>query len=407
MIKLLASLLLGLSFTTPINYEEVTEEVSVEVSESVEPTVEPTAEPSEVPTADPYVSTTYTYQDEYGSMTITTVSDTECNVEIVYEGETTSYVAFYSIHEGTLRIASKETLNSMDFEIGEENAIVPVQEEEIPEVDEEPEIVYPCNVVINVSNINYGDVLADLEGGEVGQVVTLRVAPNVLCKVVNVTANGVQLVKNETGNYTFALVEGNNTVSVEFAVDNEQLTYLADQIGNIKNGNWEDIFSVNNLLNFISWAITLLLSSGFFVTLIKNKKIKSKTADEIAEAVKLANETSIVETVNKVLEKVLGDSYYTYLEKTDSIDETMKVLTRCFVLSQENTPEARLAIIQELTNLKTNQNELTEKVKALINAEIQKNNAENAEKLKAIQALKEANNKINTNNSGGDTYGQI
>ena len=393
MVKLLAALFLGLSFTTPINYNETTEEVSQEVIET----------PSEETV---YESVTYTYQDEYGSMTITTISDTECNVEIVYEGETTSYVAFYSINEGTLRIANKDTLKSMEFEIGEENTIVPV-EEEIPEVDEEPEIVYPCNVVINVSNINYGDALADIEGGEVGQVVTLRVAPNILCKVVSVSANGVQLVKNETGNYTFALVEGDNTIYVEFAVDNEQLTYLADQIGNIKNGNWEDIFSVNNLLNFISWAITILLSSGFFVTLIKSKKIKSKTASEIAEAVKLANETSIVQTVNKVLEKVLGDSYYTYLEKTDSIDETMKVLTRCFVLSQENTPEARLAIIQELTNLKSNQNELTEKVKALINTEIKKNNAENEEKLKAIQALKDANNKINTKNSGGDTYGQI
>ena len=34
MIKLLTSLLLGLSFTTPINYNETTEEVSQEVIET-------------------------------------------------------------------------------------------------------------------------------------------------------------------------------------------------------------------------------------------------------------------------------------------------------------------------------------------------------------------------------------
>lgn len=383
MVRLLAALFLGLTFTTPINYNETTEEVIEEV----------------------YQSVTYTYEDEYGTLTITTISDTECQVEIVYDGQEKNSVALYSVNDGILKIVNKNTLETMEFVVGENNTITWYEEEVVE--PEEPEIVYPCNVVINVSNVNYGDVLADLEGGEIGQIVTLRVAPNFLCKVISVSANGVQLVKNEDGNYTFALVEGDNNVQVEFAVDNEQLTYLADQIANIKNGNWEDVFSVNNLLNFISWGITLLLSSGFFVTLIKNKKIKTKTTNEIAEAIKVANEISIVATVNKVLEKVLGDSYYTYLEKTDSIDETMKVLTRCFVLSQENTPEARLAIIQELTNLKTNQNELTEKVKALINSEIQKNNAENEEKLKAIQALKDSNNKINTTKSGGDTYGQI
>lgn len=291
----------------------------------------------------------------------------------------------------------------MEFVIGEDNKITWYEEEV-----EEPEIIYPCNVVLDISNKNYGDVLSDIEGGEIGDIVTLKVSPNILCKITNVTANGTQLLKNEDGNYTFALAEGDNIVRVEFAVDNEQLTYLADQIGNIKNGNWEDILTVENLFLFIYWIMSMFMSSGFFVTLIKNKKIKTKTTNEIANVIKEANELSIVETVNKVLEKVLGETFTKYLEKTDKIDETMRVLTRCFVLSQENTPEARLAIIQELTNLETNQQDLTNKVKAMILEEISKNNAEVENKKKAIEALKAANQNINKpSNNGEDSYGQI
>lgn len=385
MIKILAALVLGAGLTiSPISYEESTEEVSSEIVETFE-------------------SVTYTYEDEHGLLVITTISETEANLEITYEGETKSGVVLYSIDNELLKVVNKETLESMEFVIGEDNKITWYEEEV-----EEPEIIYPCNVVLDISNKNYGDVLSDIEGGEIGDIVTLKVSPNILCKITNVTANGTQLLKNEDGNYTFALAEGDNIVRVEFAVDNEQLTYLADQIGNIKNGNWEDILTVENLFLFIYWIMSMFMSSGFFVTLIKNKKIKTKTTNEIANVIKEANELSIIETVNKVLEKVLGETFTKYLEKTDKIDETMRVLTRCFVLSQENTPEARLAIIQELTNLETNQQDLTNKVKAMILEEISKNNAEVENKKKAIEALKAANQNINKpSNNGEDSYGQI
>ena len=388
MIKILAALVLGAGLTiSPISYEESTEEVSSEVVETFE-------------------SVTYTYEDEHGLLVITTISETEANLEITYEGETKSGVVLYSIKEGLLKVVNKETLESMEFVVGENNTITWYEEEVVE--PEEPEIIYPCNVVLDISNKNYGDVLSDIEGGEIGDIVTLKVSPNILCQVTNVTANGTQLLKNEDGNYTFALAEGDNIVRVEFAVDNEQLTYLADQIGNIKNGNWEDILTVDNLFLFIYWLMSMFMSSGFFVTLIKNKKIKTKTTNEITNVIKEANELSIIETVNRVLEKVLGESFTKYLEKTDKIDETMRVLTRCFVLSQENTPEARLAIIQELTNLETNQQDLTNKVKAMILEEISKNNAEVENKKKAIEALKVANQNINkSSNNGEDSYGQI
>lgn len=386
MVKLLTSLALGLGLAvSPISYETSVEETSTPVVEEVV-----------------FESQTYTYEDEQGTCVIITTSETECNVKITYGEEVVEATGVYLIQGNILSIVNDKG-ETLKFEIGEENKLSEYVEPEV-------EIVYPCNVKYEVNNLNYGDVMADIEGGYVGDVVTLRVAPNILCTVESVYANGVQLVKNEEGLYTFALAEGDNVVAVNFIVDNEQLTFWADQIGNAKNGNWDEIFSVKNLFNLISWIITICLSSGFFVTMIKNKKIKTKTTDEVTNVVKNANIQSIKETLAPVIEKLFGDTFTKYLEKTDSLENTMKVLARCFCLSQEGTPEARLAIIEELTKLNNNQGDLTEQVKKMINAEIAKNNEIQNQKYKAIEELKAENESISDltrTERDGTNYGQI
>lgn len=386
MVKLLTSLFLGLGLAvSPISYETSVEETTTEVVEEVV-----------------FERQTYTYEDEYGTLIITTTSETECHVVITYEGDTKESEAVYVMQNNLLTLVNS-TGETMKFEVGQENKITWYEEPEV-------EIIYPCSVKYEVNNLNYGDVMADIENGNVGDIVTLRVAPNILCTVESVYANGVQLVKNEAGLYTFALAEGENVISVKFVVDNEQLTFWADQIGNAKNGNWDEIFSVNNLFNLISWIITICLSSGFFVTILKNKKIKSKTTEEVASVIKTTNIESIKETLAPVIEKLFGDTFTKYLEKTDSLENTMKVLARCFCLSQEGTPESRLAIIEELTKLNNNQGDLTEQVKKMINAEIAKNNEIQSKKLKAIEELKSENKNIGNltqTESDGTSYGQI
>ena len=166
---------------------------------------------------------------------------------------------------------------------------------------------------------------------------------------------------------------------------------------------------MENLLTFISWAISLILSSGFFVTLIKNRKVKVKTQNEIAATVKAANAESIINTINEVVERVLGQTLAKYTEKTDSLDDSVKALVKCFCLSQENTPEARLAIMEELSKLSQTQKDLTAQIKQIINEEIAKNKEVAENKQRILEELKEANNNIApvTSNNGDDSYGQI
>lgn len=379
--KILASLFLGLGLlVAPISYEEGTSDSGVVEETPV------------------FEEKTYVYNASDGTATFTLISETECVIKLeANDMEPLEKTVEYTLENGIFTVYNEDTSEIVAFTINEDGTLTEYL----------PEATTPCNVELNVNNLSYGDIITDIESGNVGDIVTVKVTPNFLCKVVSVSANGTQLVKNEAGYYTFALVEGQNIISAEFAVDNEELTYLVEQFANAKAGNWEAIFSVENLLTFISWAISLVLSSGFFITLIKNRKVKVKTQDEISATVKAANAESIINTVNEVLEKVLSKTLGKYLEKTDSLDESVKVLVKCFCLSQENTPEARLAIMEELTKLNQTQKDLTAQIKQIINEEIAKNKEIANSKHKTLEDLKAANEKITKVSSGDDSYGQI
>lgn len=254
------------------------------------------------------------------------------------------------------------------------------------------EVEYPCKVVI--SDVSYGDILTDLTEGNVGDIVTIYAKPYVLCSIEYVKVNGVDLIADESGNYSFSLVEGENVITAVFKIDQEQVSKIATLFESAKAGNWQDIFNMENLFTVIGWTITTLLSSGFFVTLLKYKKIKTTTADNTTEIAKAAIDDNLSQAVTTFLKTTLGPTFDTISAKLSSTEEVCKVLARCFVLSQENTPESRLAIIQELTKLQTTNENLTAQVKEIINNEIKKNEELKNAKVKAIEELEAANNNI-------------
>lgn len=263
---------------------------------------------------------------------------------------------------------------------------------EVTSSEEESIIEYPCKVAI--AKTIGGEILTDIEEGNVGDIVTLHISPYLLYKIKVVKANGIDLIADAEGNYSFALIEGSNEIYVEFDVDNEKLELAAEILAQAKEGNWEQIFSVENILTVISWIITTIFSSGFLLTLIKNKKLKSKTAEEIAVSVEGKVEKATAHAINNFLNTTLEPVTSKMSNGLNDMEESMKILIRCFVLSQEDTPESRLAIIKELSNLKTTSQELSEQVKMLINEEILKNKKAEEEKKNTLKELKAANEAI-------------
>ena len=273
------------------------------------------------------------------------------------------------------------------------------------EIQQEEAVTFESTVTISAQK--GGEILVDLTEGHVGDKVTAHVSPYVLYKIETVTVNGVNLTANEDGNYEFLLVEGENIITATFVVDNEELSSIANLLADAKDGEWEEILTLSNLITVVYWLITTIFTSGFFVTLLKSKKIKAKTTEEITAIVETIVSSKLGDGVKSFLQDTILPLFEQYNVKINYTEETCKVLARCFALSQENTPEARLAIINELTKFKTAEKDLNEEVTKIINEQIAKNEEEKAQLNKTIEELKEANQKVVTPVSEEDTYGQI
>lgn len=303
---------------------------------------------------------TYTIDPETGIYTLTPNDETlvDLTVEVVLDSETGKF-SFY-------------------------------EEEELPPVEEEPK--YPATVVH--SQYLYGDVLTDIEGGNIGDIVTVYAKPYSLCKIVKVLVNGNELTPNEDGNYQFSLNEGENLIEATFEIDQEQMKYIVDMITNAKEGNWEEIFSVKNLFTIISWIISALMGSGFLITWLKNKKIESDTKVNVVDEVNSVLNTNNAQVVKDFLEKTLQPLVNNIKADNVATKEVVTTLARCFMLSQENTPESRLAIINELTKVQNSSNEIAQQVKELIDLEILKANQEKESKKQALEELEKVNENL-------------
>lgn len=262
----------------------------------------------------------------------------------------------------------------------------------------ESEVVeLPCKVIVTAAE--YGDVIVDKESGNVGDIVTVYAKPYSLFKLKSITVNGTVLVANADGIYTFAMIEGENKVSAEFEISQSEVSYILGLIEDAKNGNFEDIFSLKNLLTLISWAISLFMGSGFCITLLKSKKIKAQTAQEISEAVDAATKSEVAKGISAFLSEQFGPSFDALSTSINDISETCQSMARCMVLGQENTPEARLAIIQELSSKSKKAESLADEVKKIVHAEMADAEKAKQDKLDLIEELEAKNQAIGTDTS--------
>lgn len=257
------------------------------------------------------------------------------------------------------------------------------------DVKEEPE-VFECKVVIKEAA--GGTLIGDVIEGHVGDIVTLTVVPGILYELEAIYVNNVKLEPTEEGVYQFVLVEGENTITYSFVVSDEKVEEIAQLIDKVKNKDWDNIFTVDNLIIFLQWVVTTFCSGGFFITLIKLKKNKAMTIEDLNTNVNTNIRKDVNQTVENVLINTIAPIVDNVLNAIVDIKNITNVLTRCTILSQENTPEARLAILKEIDNINKSQEDLTQTVKNLINEEIQRNNEAVKERDQAIEQLKKTNN---------------
>lgn len=283
------------------------------------------------------------------------------------------------------------TLTSVNAEENQEEQTT--ETPEVSETPEEPIIVYPCKVTI--SDVKNGTIEVSKTEGEIGEIVEIYNTPDLLYDLTQLTVNGIVLTPDKYGIYSFALIEGENIVAAKFEVSDEKLEKIAELLGQAKEGKWEDIFTVSNLMQLISWIITTLCSSGFFITLYKSRKYKQLTPQEIAKQVETKLDNVLGEKLSGFLTDIFGPYSEAMLTKFEKMETSTKTLVRCFILMQENTPESRIAILKELDGLNSNEtNLLTTQVKELIAEEVKKQEEQSKNLSNTLEELKvEVNNK--------------
>ena len=144
-----------------------------------------------------------------------------------------------------------------------------------PETPETPETL-PCQVVIGTTK--HGSIKTDITEGNVGDICTITAKHDLLYKVGSVSVNGVALIESETtsGEFSFALAEGENKITATFVIDEELCGDLSDIIREATEQDWNNLFTVDNVIVLVKWV----LDGGILIAMIryyvKDKRLEKK-----------------------------------------------------------------------------------------------------------------------------------
>lgn len=265
------------------------------------------------------------------------------------------------------------------------------EEPVIPEGGVEETPVYTCSVVLGT--IEHATVSVDVTEGNVGDLCTVTVNHDLFYLIDNVTVNNTALVESETtsGVYTFAMVEGVNTINVKCVVDQETLGTLSKIYEEASNKDWKNLFTWENVITIIKWV----LDGGILIALaryyIKDKKLEGKVEKTvkdtmntvIPETTKTAVVTTVSEVVQPMFTQVVADSVET--------KQAISVLVKCIALMQQNTPEAKAAIVNELSNLGISDKTTLAEIKAYIEKVVNDNMNAYKETMERLENIKKSN----------------
>lgn len=161
--------------------------------------------------------------------------------------------------------------------------------------------------------------------------------------------------------------------------------------------NWESLLTVQNLMTIGAWAVIVVGLLAFGILNIKYRKKGSTTLDDVkAEVGKQINSVVGEEVGNKLndaLGKILHESLGYIDGKLETLNNNNATLIRCFLLMQENTPEARLAVTKCLTELDLAKDGKADEIKSMIEAEIARNLASQQARQEALQRAEETTKK--------------
>lgn len=303
----------------------------------------------------------------------------------------------YADPEDSSEPVSSEPVSSEPAPIESSEPELISSEEPVASSEQEPTIVEPLyNATIVVEKLEHGSIITDIEKGNAGDVCTINIEPDMFYVVDGVTVNGTALVEDVkiSGQFSFILVEGENKITAKVVIDEELLGKLSGVVEKASNGDWTDVFSVRNILMIVGW----ILDGGLLIVIVRYFIKDKRLADSVTKTVQDTTAKILPEETKKhvleATEKVITPLFTQIEADNAEIKMVMGVFIKCFALSQENTPESRRAILDELANLKLGDANTIEGVKKYIDEAIERYTKSYQDTLAAIKEIGQKNQDI-------------
>lgn len=225
-------------------------------------------------------------------------------------------------------------------------AVTPISvraEEEIVEVGEEETPIEEEKVgTVSVStDIKYGSVTTDVVSGKVGDIITLTVKADFGYLVDSVCVNDYTLIKNNAGKYEFALVEGENIVTAKFVINEELLGQYADMFQSAKDGDWANVFTVENLVKVITALISGVSLIIALCKAIQLKRLTSTDIGKICSDIKTESKSNVTEITTDITTKIMAPM----ATQMANVQEAMSTFVQAFILFMMNDKSGAVALL--------------------------------------------------------------
>ena len=221
---------------------------------------------------------------------------------------------------------------------------------------------------VSLPVVKHGEITVSKTEGHVGDIVEINAKHDLLYKIKFVAVNGTNLVESEetAGLYSFALVEGENVISAEFVIDEELLGEMSVIMNQAIEKDWTHLFRVENVIRIV----TFILNGGLLIAMVryfvKDKRIAASVERSVSKTVAEIVPDSTKQTVLVVMKEVFEPMFSQVTAYQSDIVTGLSVLAKCTALAQENTPESRKAILDELTSTKIGDMKTIEEAKQVI-----------------------------------------
>lgn len=142
-------------------------------------------------------------------------------------------------------------------------------------------------------------------------------------------------------------------------------------------------FSPAVVANIMSWLAYIGTIIGLVNNLKKAKKENNLTLSDVKE--------QVCGELEKVVSKEVTEKVAKYFDGADrlqtEIKDVLETFAKIMALSQENTPESRIAILDLIQKLGGNTNKMIEEIKTAVNEQVEKQEAKKEENAKELDKI--------------------